>query len=429
MEQMMEKMMQEQAEFRQDQKMVNQQVADQIRDLDMKVDLLATQGKLLETQVAQQASSSSRQHGQLPPKPDCNPNASVKAITLRSGTAYDGPEVPQDAGVQAHHNQPDFHSKNHVETEQESDKGDTNASMSNQVKGDIPRYVPPHRFIPYPQRLANIKLDKQYAKFIELLKKLNVNIPFIDVVTQMPTYAKFLKDILSNRRKLDDETVTLTEKVSAIVMNKLSPKLQDPGSFTILCSIDSTKFNRVLCDLGASVSLMSKSVFDRIGVSELVPTRISLQLADRSVKYPVGQVEDLPLQVGKFYILIDFVVIEMDEHPDTPLIFDRPFLNTAGTQIDVRGGKLTFEIGKEKVEFDMFKALKYPANDGNFCRVDMIDVIVKEEFEKVSITDSIDKLVSHPSDGEFERFLEQLELDISKSKERRHETAHSAENL
>jgi DNA-binding protein H-NS len=99
---MMKKMMQEQAEFRQDQKRVNQQVADQIRDLGMKVDLLATHGKLLETKVAQLTSSSSRQHGQLPPKPDCNPNATVKAITLRSETAYDGPEVPQDVGVHVH---------------------------------------------------------------------------------------------------------------------------------------------------------------------------------------------------------------------------------------------------------------------------------------------------------------------------------------
>jgi hypothetical protein len=119
----------------------------------------------------------------------------------------------------------------------------------------------------------------------------------------------------------------------------------------------------------------------------------------------------------------------MDEDPNTPLILGRPFLNTAGTQIDVRGGKLTFEIGREKIKFDMFKALKYPANDGNFCRVDMIDVIVKEEFEKLSIADSIDILVSHPSDGEFERFLEQLELEISKSNERRHKTTHPAENL
>jgi glutaredoxin-related protein len=134
--------------------------------------------------------------------------------------------------------------------EQGGDKEGTNAPTPNHVKGDIPRYVPPHRFIPYPQRLANTELDKQYARFVELLKKLNVNILFTDVVTQMPTYAKFLKDILSNRRKLDDETVTLTEKVSAIVMNKLPPKLQDPGSFTKPCSIGNTKLNRALCDLG-----------------------------------------------------------------------------------------------------------------------------------------------------------------------------------
>jgi hypothetical protein len=95
----------------------------------------------------------------------------------------------------------------------------------------------------------------------------------------------------------------------------------------------------------------------------------------------------------------------------------------------LEGGKLTFEIGKEKVKFDMFKALKHPINDGNFCRVDMIDVIVKEEFKKISIADSIDKLVTHPSDVIFERFLEQMELEISKSEERRHETAQPPENF
>jgi hypothetical protein len=80
--------------------------------------------------------------------------------------------------------------------------------------------------------------------------------------------------------------------------------------------------------------------------------------------------------VSKFYISIDFVVIEMDEDPDIPLILGQPFLNMAGTQIDIRGVKLTFEIGKKKVEFNIFKDLKYSANDEIFCRVDMINVIV-----------------------------------------------------
>jgi hypothetical protein len=86
------------------------------------------------------------------------------------------------------------------------------------------------------------------------------------------------------------------------------------------------------------VSLMSKSVFDRIGVGELIQTKIILQLADRSTRLPLGMIEDLPLQVGKFYIPIDFMVIEMDEDPETPLILGRSFLATAGTRIDVRGG-------------------------------------------------------------------------------------------
>jgi hypothetical protein len=103
-------------------------------------------------------------------------------------------------------------------------------------------------------------------------------------------------------------------------------------------------------------------------------------------------------------------------------------LNTAGTQIDVRGGKLTFEIGKEKVKFDMFKAFKYPTNDGNFCRVDMIDVIVKEEFEKLSVDDPIDRLITYPADKEFKSFLEQMELEISKFEEKRQKKAESAEN-
>jgi hypothetical protein len=123
----------------------------------------------------------------------------------------------------------------------------------------------------------------------------------------------------------------------------------------------------------------------------------------------VGQVENLPLQVGKFYIPIEFVVIEIDEDPDTLLILGRPFLNTAGTQIDVRGGKLIFEIRKEKVKFDMFKALKYLTNDDNFCRVDMIDVIVNEEIGKLINDHSIDRLIIYPANDDLEKFLEQLE--------------------
>ena len=115
----------------------------------------------------------------------------------------------------------------------------------------------------------------------------------------MPVYAKFFKDILSNRRKLEEvQTIALNTNVSALFRNQLPKKLDDPGKFTVPYTIGSVKFKSALCDLGASVSLMPETVFDKIGVGELKETRISLQLDDHSIKLPLGIVEDLPIQIG-----------------------------------------------------------------------------------------------------------------------------------
>ncbi|XP_073222374.1 uncharacterized protein [Cicer arietinum] len=115
----------------------------------------------------------------------------------------------------------------------------------------------------------------------------------------MSSYAKFFKEILSNKRKLDDiETIALAEECSAIIQNKFLPKLKDPASFSIPCVIGYMSFERALCDLRASVILMPLSVYKKLDVGELKPTNISLQLADRSIKYPVGILEDVPIKVG-----------------------------------------------------------------------------------------------------------------------------------
>ncbi|XP_037494561.1 uncharacterized protein LOC119370450 [Jatropha curcas] len=109
----------------------------------------------------------------------------------------------------------------------------------------------------------------------------------------MPSYAKFLKEILSQKREIDDQgTVMLTEECSAIIQNKLPPKLKDPGSFSIPCNIGNLDFEKALAYLGASINLMSYEVFKMRGMGELKPTRMSLQLADRSIKYPRGIVEE-----------------------------------------------------------------------------------------------------------------------------------------
>ncbi|XP_031271281.1 uncharacterized protein LOC116129694 [Pistacia vera] len=143
----------------------------------------------------------------------------------------------------------------------------------------------------------------------------------------MPSYAKFLKEIPSNKRKLEeDETVMLTEECSAIIQKKLPPKLKDIWSFTIPCVIGDVQFDRVLCDLGASINLMPLSVFKKLGIGEVNPTMVSLQLADRSIKHPWGIVEDVLVKVDKFILPTDFVVLDMKEDKEIPLIFGRPFL-------------------------------------------------------------------------------------------------------
>jgi len=97
----------------------------------------------------------------------------------------------------------------------------------------------------------------------------------------MPSYAKFMKEILTHKRKLkENEIVMLTEECSAILQNKLPPKLKDPGSFTIPCTIGECYFQKALCDLGVSINLMPFSIFRKLGIGEIRPTMVSLQLAD-----------------------------------------------------------------------------------------------------------------------------------------------------
>jgi hypothetical protein len=190
----------------------------------------------------------------------------------------------------------------------------------------------------------------------------------------MPTYAKFLKEILLNKRSLKDcKSVQLNFQCSAVVSRKLPPKLSDPGRFTIPCTIGKANIKKSLCDLGASVSLMPHTVFLRIGVGELRPTRLTLQLADGSARLPLGIVEDVPVQVGKFFIPCDFVVIDMEEDKEVPVILERPFLRTARTVFDTYEGTLTMKVGSETVKFKVDKAVQYPDLRDDCYRADGID--------------------------------------------------------
>ncbi|CAH9142614.1 unnamed protein product, partial [Cuscuta epithymum] len=222
--------------------------------------------------------------------------------------------------------------------------------------------------LPFPSRVRNDDDSRKYNKFLDLLKQLHVNLPLMDALAEMPKYAKFFKDLLTNKRQLQElSVVDLNAECSAVVLRSIPEKLKDPGSFTIPCSIDNFNFNNALADLGASINLMPSSIVEKLGLGEMKPTRMCLQLADRSVKYPKGIVEDVLVKVDKFIFPVDFVVMDMEEDRETPLILGRPFLATARALIDVTDGSLTLRVGDDLCTFRLSDVMKHPTDSFQGC--------------------------------------------------------------
>ena len=153
--------------------------------------------------------------------------------------------------------------------------------------------------VPFPQRLQKAKREEQFSKFLDIFKKIEINIPFAEVINQMPTYAKFLKAILSKKRKIAKEgIVNLIATCSVVIQQKIPAKMKDPSSFTIPCSIGKYEFKKALCDSGASINLIPLLVVQRLSLGELTPTAITLQMAGRSMAQPKGVLEDVLVKVG-----------------------------------------------------------------------------------------------------------------------------------
>ena len=215
---------------------------------------------------------------------------------------------------------------------------------------------------------------------MEVFKKLNINILFADALEQMPSYVKFMKDILSKKRRLSDfGTVDLTEECSAILQRKLPQKLKDPSSFSIPCTIGSTIFKRALCDLGASINLMALSIFRRLGLGEARPTTVTLQLADRSLKHPRWVIKDVLVKVDKFIFLADFIVLDMEEDKEIPIILGRPFLATGRAMIDAQRGELKLRVQEDEVKFNVFEDVRHPAESDTCFIVETVEAIVSSQ--------------------------------------------------
>ena len=210
----------------------------------------------------------------------------------------------------------------------------------------VKKNIPP----PFPQALRSKKKIPNQVEIWEVLRQVKVNIPLLDMIKQVPTYAKFLKDMCTVKKGLGiEKKAFITEKVSAIIQSKTLVKFKDPGSPTISVNIVGTCIDKSLLDLGASVNLLPYSVYKQLGLGELKPTNITFSLADRSVKIPKGIFEDVLVKVDKFYYPVDFVVLDTEPIASgsnhVPIILGRPFLATANAIINCRNGvmQLTFD--------------------------------------------------------------------------------------
>ncbi|XP_015970349.1 uncharacterized protein LOC107493827 [Arachis duranensis] len=234
--------------------------------------------------------------------------------------------------------------------------------------------------MPFPHKLRQEKKDKQFTRFVEYLRTLEIKILFAEALEQIPSYAKFLKDILSHKKNWrETETVLLTEECSAIIQNSLPEKLKDLGSFMIPCTLGDACTRTGLCDLGASINLIPASLIKKLFLTDKVkPTRIRLQLADGSIKIPSGIIEDMIVRVGPFAFPIDFVVLDMEGHMSASLILGRPFLVTGQTLIDVEKGKVTLSVNEKKFVLNVVKAMQHPDTPKECMSIDLIDSLVEE---------------------------------------------------
>ncbi|GJW58530.1 DNA-directed DNA polymerase [Tanacetum coccineum] len=199
---------------------------------------------------------------------------------------------------------------------------------------------------PFPSRVKKQKKDDEDEQLFSIFKQIHINLPFLEAMIHIPKGAKVLKDLLSYKEKLEKAaySVKLSEECSAIIQRSLRQKEGDPRSFTLPCLIRPLIVKNALADLGASINLMTSSLFQRLGISKLKPTRMSIQLANRSIKYHIGVCENLLVKAT-----VDFVVLELDEDKLVPIILGRPFLATARAVTDIHEGNLSLRLVQEQL--------------------------------------------------------------------------------
>ncbi|GJT72485.1 reverse transcriptase domain-containing protein [Tanacetum coccineum] len=340
--------------------------------------------------------------GTLPSNTIPNPKGEMKAITTRSGVAYEGPSIPTN---------PSPKKVVERETKETTDKEQTNFQGSTtQIpppvipisipEPDVPKTLPkttpipesdilkslPKPNIPYPSRRddqkSRDKASNQMEKIFQIFQDLRFDISFADALLLMPRFAPTIKSLLMNKEKLLElAKISLNENCSVMLLKKLPEKLRDPDKFLIPCNFPGMDVCHALADLGASINLMPLSIWKKLSLLDLTPTRMTLELADRSITHPKGLAEDVFVKVGNFHFPTDFVVVDFKADPRVPLILGRSFLRTSRALIDVYEGELVLRDGNEQITFHVNGTSKHPQKHVDES-IKMVNDTCKDSFKK-----------------------------------------------
>ncbi|GKB11795.1 hypothetical protein Tco_0845718, partial [Tanacetum coccineum] len=332
---------------------------------------------------------SSRPTGTLPSNTQTNPkpstsnerpyrppparNEHVNAIFTRSGKTYDPLANPNTKTAVFLDNSED---------EAEEVEKEAEPLPKKPIQTDTPPLKAYKPKIPYPQCLNKEKIEARYAKFFDMIKEVRIDVPLVDVLAGMPNYGKFLKDLVSNKSKMEQISAAfLTEECSAILQNKMLTKLGDLESFLIPCKLANSVEYLALADLGTSINLMSYSLYAALSGTTLKPTRMN------------------------------FIILQMEEDDKVPLILGRPFLHTADAIIRVKNKELNLGIGEDRATFHIDKAMQHShVNDDTCFRMDVIDDITDDELDALlndskPFLNTSEKISETPLDKEFDEIM------------------------
>ncbi|RYQ91269.1 hypothetical protein Ahy_B09g097162 isoform A [Arachis hypogaea] len=323
-----------------------------------------------------QPSSSSN----LPSQPQPNPRGGLNAITLRSETTLE--EIPPRVMGEMHEEEVVVGAPHEEEVVDKRHEEEGVNLKEPKRKAVVDESIP----IPFPSMVKKAKKTPEFdLDMLQVFKKVEVTIPLLDAIQQIPKYAKFLKDLCTHKDRIgESETLSLGSSISSL-MEPIPRKCGDPEPCLVSCCIGGYTFHDCMCDLGACVCIMPLSIYVRLNLAPLKKSAARFALADKSVITVMGIAEDVLVAIKDLVFPVDFYILEMpptEGRSSSSILLGRPFLKTSKFKLDAFTGVYSFGVGDKTIKFNLEEAMKHPPEEHSMLRCDIIDEVVAEVQEE-----------------------------------------------